>query len=145
MKKLLAISLLILVNSQAFAATISYDDTLLINVTKVSSFLGRAQSLGTTPSGDQCDVDLRQIEDGYYAVYAHSEKEEVLVGLDMEVYGTRPKSSWTKKSFSLNEVGEEGSQTLLIKEEKVVRKMRVTVRDVLLGNSREVVCLLPLK
>lgn len=140
MKILTALSLLILLNSSSFA----YDRKLIINVKKVGNLLSRAESFGSTPDGAKCYVEVRRIEDGFYTLYTETESESIFIGLDIEAYG-KIKSKWTKRSFSLQQKGLDGSQQLLMKEEFSTRRLSINAVDILKGNRRQIQCILPLK
>lgn len=140
MKFLLLLTLSILINSPLFA----YDESLMINVKKVSKLLERAESNGVTPDGSKCYVELRRIEDGYYTLYSELKKEYTFVGLDIEAYG-KIISSWTKRSFSLHQGGADGSQNLFMKEEFATKKLLVKSKEEFNGSGKEILCYLPLK
>ncbi|MBC7538285.1 MAG: hypothetical protein H7281_05665 [Bacteriovorax sp.] len=141
MKTLISISLLFLMNTLAFA----YDPSLLINVKKVGSLLKRAESTGKTSNGTKCEAEIRRIEDGYYTLLLTLEENTIFIALDLEVYGQRPVSSWTKTSFVLHEKGDEGSQGLVMIEEFATKKLMIKAYDELNGYKREVTCFLSLK
>jgi hypothetical protein len=131
----------ILFSSQLFA----YDEKLMVNVEKANALLSRAHDSGFTPGGEACDVELRQIEDGYYTVYLKSgENKETMVGLDIAPYG-RIYSHWTKNSLIIKHEGCFESQTLNMREDYATRKLVVKIKSDLSGKIDNVSCLLPLK
>jgi len=122
----------------------AYDPTLAVNVEKVSSLLSRAENHGTNPSGIDCYVELRRIEDGFYTLYTASENDQLFIGLDIEAYG-KIQSSWTRRSFTLHQRGFEGIQELKIREEFSSRHLAVHSKEYVNGKLAETICYLPLK
>lgn len=139
MKILLSLSFLIVMSSSAFA----YDPSLLINVKKVTNLLSRAKLLGKTADGTKCEAEIRRIEDGYYTLLIQSEGESIFIGLDLDLYG-KPASSWTKRTFTLRQSSEEGSQFLFMKEDFASKKLSIFAEDEFTGVKRSIHCLLPL-
>lgn len=146
MKIFISLSLLILMSSYSFAY--AYDESLMINVKKVSKLLKRAEPNGQTPDGANCSVELRRIEDGYYTLYVETKDDALFTGLDIEAYGPI-KSHWTKRSFSLCQSGPDGSQHLEMKEDFSTKKLIIFSEDetngIISNLQREIHCALPLK
>lgn len=57
-----------------FPAFAFADNSLSINVKKVTELLERAENRGVTPGGAVCYVELRPSEDGKHSLYTASEK-----------------------------------------------------------------------
>jgi hypothetical protein len=145
MKTLIFAALFFLMNSYSFA----YDPSLFINVKKVTSLLKRAEPIGISSNGSKCQAEIRRIEDGYYTLLLTYEGDKtIFIGLDLEVYGKTPVSKWTKRSFELHELGADGSQDLVMKEQFSSKKLMIKAHDELKGEfngeRRDVLCYLPI-
>jgi hypothetical protein len=120
----------------------------MINVHKVENLLKRAESVGKTPAGEICQVEIRRIEDGYYTLAGIGEGNEILVGLDIEAYG-KIQSQFTKHSVKISQEGMDGSEGLVMKEEYATKHLMVQVEEdeggCFSSKHQQLTCYLPLK